>query len=53
MQQLTKLGITRFEQIAELSESDLDDAGHPLHGMKGRVLKDDWIGQAVALRGVR
>ena len=49
VEQLAELGITRFDQIATLSESDLDDPGHPLHGMKGRVLKDDWIRQAAEL----
>jgi predicted flap endonuclease-1-like 5' DNA nuclease len=49
VKQLAGLGITRFDQIATLSESDLDDEKHPLHSMKGRILKDGWIGQAAKL----
>jgi len=49
VEELKKLGITRYDQIATLSEADLDDAEHPLHGMKGRVIKDDWITQAARL----
>ncbi len=52
VKQLRKLGITRFDQIATLSEADLDDPEHPLHGMKGRVIKDDWIAQAAKLSGL-
>ncbi|MGE0621756.1 MAG: hypothetical protein AB7I04_13980 [Pseudomonadales bacterium] len=52
VRQLKKLGITRFDQIATLSEADLDDPQHPLHAMKGRVIKDDWISQAARLSGV-
>jgi predicted flap endonuclease-1-like 5' DNA nuclease len=51
VKQLTRLGITRYDQIATLSESDLDDPEHPLHAMKGRVIKDDWIAQAARLAG--
>ncbi len=49
VEQLARLGITRFDQIATLSEADLDDPGHPLHSMKGRVIKDEWIRQAAKL----
>jgi chromosome segregation ATPase len=46
VRQLNRLGISRFDQIATLSEADLDDEKHPLHAMKGRILKDGWIEQA-------
>jgi predicted flap endonuclease-1-like 5' DNA nuclease len=52
VKQLRKLGITRFDQIATLSEADLDDEKHPLHSVKGRVLKDNWIEQAAELGGI-
>ncbi len=52
VKQLRKRGITRFDQIATLSESDLDDKKHPLHSMKGRIVKDNWIEQAARLGGV-
>jgi predicted flap endonuclease-1-like 5' DNA nuclease/uncharacterized protein (DUF3084 family) len=48
---LTRLGITRFDQIAMLSSADLDDEDHPLNGMRGRILKDGWIEQAARLGG--
>ena len=51
VKQLRKLGVTRFDQIAMLSEADLDDEAHPLHGMKGRILKDNWIGQSAKFGG--
>ena len=49
VKKLARLGIIRFDQIATLSEADLDDEKHPLHGMKGRILKDGWINQAARL----
>jgi predicted flap endonuclease-1-like 5' DNA nuclease len=52
VKQLRKLGITRFDQISMLSESDLDDQKHPLHAMKGRIIKDNWIEQAAKLGGI-
>jgi chromosome segregation ATPase len=52
VKQLRKRGISRFDQIATLSESDLDDEKHPLHSMKGRILKDNWIEQAAKLGGI-
>ncbi|MEM8767139.1 MAG: hypothetical protein AAGE43_06830, partial [Pseudomonadota bacterium] len=52
VKQLKKLGITQFDQIATLSDSDLDDTSHPLHTMKGRIVKDDWIVQAARLGGL-
>lgn len=52
VKQLRKLGVTRFDQIATLSEADLDDEKHPLHAMKGRIVKDNWIAQAARLGGM-
>ncbi len=52
VKQLKKLGITQFDQIATLSDADLDDTSHPLHTMKGRIVKDDWIVQAARLGGL-
>ncbi len=52
VKRLRKLGVTRFDQIATLSEADLDDDKHPLHTMKGRIIKDNWIEQAARLGGI-
>ena len=49
--QLAELGINSFDQIAILTETDLDEEHHPLHTMKGRILKDRWIAQAARLAG--
>ncbi|MEZ5553083.1 MAG: hypothetical protein R3E82_19525 [Pseudomonadales bacterium] len=49
--QLEELGITRFDQIAALSEALLEDDAHPLHGLRGRILKDGWIEQAIEALG--
>lgn len=46
VQQLTEIGYTRLSQIAELQAEQLEDEKHPLHGLKSRILRDDWIAQA-------
>lgn len=48
-EQLNELGIYRYQQIAELDESALDDEAHILFGHRGRILRDGWIDQAVRL----
>ena len=40
-----------FEQIAGLSDEDLEKIDQALN-LKGRVQRDDWVGQARALAGV-
>ena len=45
---LNKLGVTKFDQIAEFSDDDLGKIDESL-GLDGRMEKDDWIGQARAL----
>jgi predicted flap endonuclease-1-like 5' DNA nuclease len=45
---LKDLGITRFDQIAGLSDEDLEKVDTALN-FKGRVQRDDWVGQARAL----
>jgi len=42
---LNKLGVTKFEQIAELSDDDIGKIDESL-GLDGRMEKEDWIGQA-------
>jgi len=48
--QLEEYDITSFAQIADLVPEDLEDENHPLHAMRGRIAKDDWIAQAQELR---
>jgi len=43
---LTDLGITRFHQIAEMSEYDIDRVAQHLKGFRSRIYREDWIGQA-------
>jgi predicted flap endonuclease-1-like 5' DNA nuclease len=47
--QLNELGISQFEQIAALEHEDLEDEMHPLHSFRGRIIKDEWVLQAVEL----
>ena len=47
---LNDLGIYRFNQIAEMSEYDIDRVAQQLKGFRSRVYREDWIGQARALQ---
>jgi predicted flap endonuclease-1-like 5' DNA nuclease/uncharacterized protein YoxC len=43
---LNDLGITRYNQIAEMSEYDIDRVAQQLKGFRSRIYREDWIGQA-------
>ena len=43
---LNELGIFRFEQIADMSEYDIDRVAQRLKGFHSRIYREDWIGQA-------
>jgi predicted flap endonuclease-1-like 5' DNA nuclease len=43
---LNEMGISRFSQIAEMSEYDIDRIAHRLKGFRSRIYREDWIGQA-------
>ena len=43
---LKEMGICRFNQIAEMSEYDIDRVAHRLKGLRSRIYREDWIGQA-------
>ena len=43
---LNEMGICHFEQIAEMSEYDIDRVAHRLKGFRSRIYREDWIGQA-------
>lgn len=43
---LRRLGIHRFNQIAEMSEYDIDRVAQQLKGFRSRIYREDWIGQA-------
>lgn len=47
---LNELGISRFDQIAQMSEYDIDRVAHRLKGFRSRIYREDWIGQARDLR---
>ncbi|MHA1158348.1 MAG: 30S ribosomal protein S2 [Alphaproteobacteria bacterium] len=47
---LLELGVTRFDQIAAFSDEDVARVDDALN-FKGRILRDDWIGQATKLAG--
>ncbi|MDA1063574.1 MAG: helix-hairpin-helix domain-containing protein [Proteobacteria bacterium] len=43
---LHELGIFQFEQIAGMSEYDIDRVAERLKGFRSRIYREDWIGQA-------
>jgi predicted flap endonuclease-1-like 5' DNA nuclease/peptidoglycan hydrolase CwlO-like protein len=47
---LNEMGIFRFQQIAEMSEYDIDRVARRLKGFRSRIYREDWIGQARELR---
>lgn len=47
---LNDLGIYRFNQIAEMSEYDIDRVAQQLKGFRSRIYREDWIGQARELQ---
>ena len=47
---LNDLGIYRYNQIAEMSEYDIDRVAQQLKGFRSRIYREDWIGQARSLQ---
>jgi len=47
---LNEMGIVRFQQIADMSEYDIDRVARRLKGFRTRIYREDWIGQARELR---
>ncbi len=45
---LNALGVTRYDQIAAFTDEELTKVDEALN-YKGRVMRDDWVGQAKAL----
>jgi predicted flap endonuclease-1-like 5' DNA nuclease/predicted nucleic acid-binding Zn-ribbon protein len=43
---LNEMGISRFNQISEMSEYDIDRIAKRLKGFRSRIYREDWIGQA-------
>lgn len=43
---LNEMGIFRFQQIANMSEYDIDRVANRLRGFHSRIYREDWIGQA-------
>ncbi len=46
---LNEMGIVSFQQIADMSEYDIDRIANRLKGFHTRIYREDWIGQARAL----
>ena len=49
-QALNELGVYRIAQIASWSEAEIAWIDDALVGFKGRITRDDWVGQARALK---
>ena len=47
---LNEMGIFSYQQIAEMSEYDIDRIARRLKGFRSRIYREDWIGQARELR---
>jgi predicted flap endonuclease-1-like 5' DNA nuclease len=47
---LNEMGIFRYQQIADMSEYDIDRIANRLKGFRSRIYREDWIGQARDLR---
>jgi len=43
---LNELGIFRYQQIADMSEYDIDRVAKHLKGFRSRIYRENWIGQA-------
>ncbi|MCK9903988.1 hypothetical protein CC117_29585 [Parafrankia colletiae] len=43
---LRVLGITSFRQLAAMGDTDVDRLAKKLDGFGGRIVSDDWVGQA-------
>jgi predicted flap endonuclease-1-like 5' DNA nuclease/peptidoglycan hydrolase CwlO-like protein len=46
---LNEMGIFHFQQIADMSEYDIDRVARRLKGFHSRIYREDWIGQARAI----
>jgi len=46
---LNELGIFRYQQMADMSEYDIDRVAKHLKGFRSRIYREDWIGQARGL----
>lgn len=47
---LNEMGIFSFQQVADMSEYDIDRVAQRLKGFRTRIYREDWIGQARELR---
>ena len=47
---LNEMGIFRFQQIADMSEYEIDRIAKRLKGFRSRIYREDWIGQAREMR---
>jgi len=46
---LNEMGIFRYNQIADMSEYDIDRIARRLKGLRSRIYREDWMGQARSL----
>jgi NADH-quinone oxidoreductase subunit E len=48
---LREAGVGSLAALAALDLDALEDTEHPLYGLRGRIRRDNWVGQAQALSG--
>ena len=51
--QLNEIGVYNFEQIAGWSEGEIDRVTEAIGYFPGRILRDDWVGQASRLQEIQ
>ena len=47
---LNEMGVFRFDQIAAMTELDIDRIANRLKGFRSRIYREDWMGQARQLQ---
>lgn len=47
---LNEIGIFTFEQVSKFSDEDIDNITNLIEFFPGRILRDDWRGQAIILK---
>jgi predicted flap endonuclease-1-like 5' DNA nuclease len=50
---LNEMGIFRYNQIADMTEYDIDRVARRLKGLRTRIYREDWIGQARELHDAK
>ena len=50
---LNEMGIFRFAQLADMTEYDIDRVAKRIKGLRSRIYREDWMGQARSLHDAK